>query len=365
MEFGLVMMNYNGCWEDAAFAEQHGFHTVGFTESPLLCGDPAVSMAMTAQRTTNLRIGTLLSVDGMRSAPASASAISAVNMLAPGRVFFGTGTGFTGRQTFGLPPLTASRTRRYLEDVRNLLAGREVSYRDGTNEVWVRQVSTELLENNAVHPVPCYMAADGPKALRAAGQSADGWVATLALAGAEAMTNAPDVFSRSLDAVKQGAAEAGRSVDDLYTTWVTAVCVLEPGESPASPRAIAQLGPYAMFSFHSYACNPAMAPYLPPEIRDRIDIYEKSVLAKFDVPRERLYQEVHAGHLTHLLAGEDEVLTELIMRKAALIGTAEQIAGQLQTMADAGLKNVSVSIPTAHAREVILDIESKLMPLLH
>lgn len=56
------MMNYEGCWDDGAFAEQHGFKSVGFTESSLVYGDPSISMAMTAQRTTDLRIGTLLRV---------------------------------------------------------------------------------------------------------------------------------------------------------------------------------------------------------------------------------------------------------------------------------------------------------------
>ena len=300
----------------------------------------------------------------MRSAPVTASAISAVNKLALRRTFFGTGTGYTGRRTYGLPPPAVARARKYPEDVRGLMAGQDVTYRDGLNEVLVRQVSTELLENNLANPVLCYMAADGPKAHRAAGETADGWIATLALAGAEAMGDAPAVFGRSFDLVKQSASNVGRSLEDSYTMWATTVCILEPGESPMSPRAVAQLGPYAMFLFHSYACNPAMAQFLPPEIQERIDIYEKSVLSRFDVPRERLYQEVHAGHLTHLLPGEEEVLTEEIMSKAALIGTAEEIAEQLHEMGGAGLKNVSLCLPTASARDIMIDVETKLMPLL-
>lgn len=109
-------------------------------------------MAMTAQRTKDMQIGTMLSVAGMRSAPVTASAMSAANKVAPGRTFFGTETGYTDRLTCGLPPVPVARTRTYLENVRDLMAGREVNYLDGSREVLVRQVSAELLDNLA-HPV--------------------------------------------------------------------------------------------------------------------------------------------------------------------------------------------------------------------
>ncbi|MGW6425063.1 LLM class flavin-dependent oxidoreductase [Nocardia sp. NPDC055053] len=364
MDFGLVMMNYAGCWDDAGFAEEHGFATAGFTDSPLLCGDPLVSMALTAQRTSKLRIGTLLNVPGMRTAPVTASAMSMVNQIAPGRVFFGTGTGYTGRLTYGLPPVALEKTCRNLSDVRDLMAGRDVTYQDGGREVVVRAVNSELVENNVTHPVPCYMAADGPRSLQAVGMVADGWVATLALAGARAMGNAPEVFAQSFQTVKASAVDSGRSLEDAYTMWATAICILEPGEPANSPRALAQVGPYSIFAFHTYACNPAIAPYLPPEVQERIDIYEEKVLSRFDVPRNLLYQRVHEGHLMHLLPGEQQVLTEEIIRNTALIGTAEEIADQLHRMQKAGLRNVSLSIPPRHTREVIVDIETKLAPLL-
>lgn len=364
MDFGIVMMNYPGCWDDAAFAEQHGFTNVGFTDSPLLCGDPMVSLALTAKQTSTLRIGTLLNVPGMRTAPVTASAISMLNYLAPGRTFFGTGTGYTGRLTYGLPPVSLAKTRQSLHDVKELLHGRNVTYQEATREVQVRSVAKELIENNIVNPIPFYLAADGPMALEAAGALSDGWIATLAIAGARAMGDAPEVYAGLINKVREGAAGAGRSFDGKYTMWATALCILEPGESLTSPRVLEQVGPYAIFNFHSYACNPSIAPFLPPEVQERINVYEKAVLSRFDVPRELLYQEVHAGHLMHLLAGEAEVLTEEIIRDCALVGTAEEIAEQLHKMADAGLQNVSISVPTSQTRDVILDVEKKLMPLM-
>ena len=38
VDFGLGLMGYEGSWDDARFAEEHGFSTVGFVDSPLLGG---------------------------------------------------------------------------------------------------------------------------------------------------------------------------------------------------------------------------------------------------------------------------------------------------------------------------------------
>jgi hypothetical protein len=72
--------------------------------------------------------------------------------------------------------------------------------------------------------------------------------------------------------------------------WSIVGCVLQPGEPATSPRVLERVGAAAMMAFHSYACNPGLAEHLPPPIRDRLEVYEREVLARFDLPRELLYQ---------------------------------------------------------------------------
>jgi hypothetical protein len=67
-------MSYHGSWDDAAYAEEHGFAAVGFVDSPLIAGDPFVAMALTAERTSTLRIGTMLAIPSNRIAAACAPA---------------------------------------------------------------------------------------------------------------------------------------------------------------------------------------------------------------------------------------------------------------------------------------------------
>ncbi|HEX4033770.1 MAG TPA: LLM class flavin-dependent oxidoreductase [Solirubrobacteraceae bacterium] len=357
MDYGLGFLNYKGCWDDAAFAEEHGFATAGFVDSPLLTGDPFVCMGLAAQATRRIRLGTFLAIPSLRVAPTTASAIATVNALAPGRTFLSLGTGYTARDTFGLSPLAASRVRDYALECRGLLDGDEVIHRYGDAERAIRFRHLDLATDTRTH-IPIYIAGDGPKALRAAGEAGEGLILTLK--NADAMGNAPAVCAAAIEAARGAAEAAGRDFTDAYVIWSTVVCVLEPGEPATSARALEQVGAAAMMAFHSYACHPEIADYLPPPIRDRLDTYEREVLSRLDV--DRRYQEVHAGHLSHMLDGEAAVLTEEVVRMTALVGTAEEIAAQLVSLETAGLRNVSFWIPPAVTRSVIADVAEQVMP---
>lgn len=362
MDFGLGLMGYHGCWDDAAFAEAHGFATAGFVDSPLLGGDPFACMALAAQATTSLRLGTFLAIPSNRNAATAAAGVATINRLAPGRTFLGVGTGFTGRATFGLPRLPASRLRAFAADCRALLDGEEALYSEGSRERAIRFRHKEGLYVDVDNTIPVYVAADGPKALAAAGEVGDGWVITLQYANV--MENAAEVFAGSLAQVEAAAQGAGRSMEDAYKMYSACVCVLEPGESAVSPRALEQVGMAAMMPFHSYADDPSIAEHFPPVLRDRVEVYEREVLGRMGVPRDRIYQETHRGHLSHLLEGEEAVLTDEIVRMTTLTGTAEEIAETLRRLEQAGLRNVTFWIPPHLTREVVLDIETQVMPLL-
>jgi 5,10-methylenetetrahydromethanopterin reductase len=140
--------------------------------------------------------------------------------------------------------------------------------------------------------------------------------------------------------------------------------VLAPGESAISERALERIGAGAMMPFHAYADDPSIAEFLPAPIRDRLEVYEREVLARFGVPRDRIHQETHRGHLSHLLEGEAAVLTEEIVRMTTLTGTAEEIAGVLCGVEAAGLGTVAFPIPPHLTRDVVAEIEESVMPLV-
>jgi alkanesulfonate monooxygenase SsuD/methylene tetrahydromethanopterin reductase-like flavin-dependent oxidoreductase (luciferase family) len=272
------------------------------------------------------------------------------------------GAGFTGRATFGLPPVATARLRAYAADCRALLDGEEILHSEGTRERYVRLRHKEGLYVDLERRIPVYVAADAPKGLAVAGEVGDGWIATLKYSNV--MGNAAEVFANSFAQVRAAAEDAGRSLDGTHTIYSACVCVLEPGESAISPRALERVGMAAMMPFHTYADNPAIGEYLPPPLQERLEVFEREVLSRFGVARDRLHQEIHRGHLSHLLEGEAEVLTDEIVRMTTLTGTAEEIADTLRQLERSGLRNVTFWIPPHLTREVVVDIEQKVMPLL-
>ncbi|HEY1777083.1 MAG TPA: LLM class flavin-dependent oxidoreductase [Solirubrobacteraceae bacterium] len=362
MDYGLGLLNYHGCWDDVAFAEEHGFATAGFVDSPMLTGDPFVCLGLAAERTSSIRLGPFLAIPSLRGAPTAASAVATVNRLAPGRAFLAVGTGYTARDTFGLHALAAWRVRDYAREVRGLLGGEEVIHRAGETERAIRFRHTPGLATDLDHHIPIYIAGDGPKALGAAGEAGEGLILTLK--NANVMDNAPAVCAAAIATARTAAKADGRSFDGAYIVCSSVICILEPGESAVSPRALEHVGAAAMMAFHSYACQPEIGEYLPPRMRERLEIYEKEVLSRLPVSRDRLYQEVHSGHLSHMLDGEAAVLTDELVRMTSFVGTAAEIAAQLAALEAAGLNNISFWIPPHLTRQVVLEVEEQIMPLV-
>jgi alkanesulfonate monooxygenase SsuD/methylene tetrahydromethanopterin reductase-like flavin-dependent oxidoreductase (luciferase family) len=360
MKLGLFLMGHHGCWDDAAFAEQHGFDSVGMVDSQLLSGETFACLALTAQATSRVRVGTFLAIPHNRSAAVTAQGVATINRLAPGRTYLALGSGFTSRNVMGLPPVPAATLRDYAADCRRLLDRDEitVSERGRERAIRFRQEGDDYV--NLDDRIPVYVAADGPKGLQAAGESgADGWVTTLQR-GFMMSPHSVQVFGDSLASVL---AAGGRDAEGFFTALSTTACVLRPGEGPTDPRVVERVGPCAILPFHAAADNPAIVEHFPPAWQDVFEVYKRTVLDRFD--QSRLHQEVHRGHLTRLLEGEAEILTEEIIRATTLTGTADEVAAQLRALEDAGLRNVTLNFPTRFLREAVLEVEEHLMPALH
>jgi alkanesulfonate monooxygenase SsuD/methylene tetrahydromethanopterin reductase-like flavin-dependent oxidoreductase (luciferase family) len=363
LEFGLGVMGYHGCWDDVAFAERHGFATAGFVDSPLLGGETFACMALAARATSRIRLGPFLAVPSNRAAATTAQGVATINRLAPGRVFLALGTGYTSRNTFGLPPLPAARLRDYARACRGLLDGVPVEHTEGERSRLIEfaQRARDYLDLEA--RVPVYVAGDGPKALRVVGEAGDGWVTTLQRANI--MGDPAERFAEALAVVRAAAQAAGRNFPaDAYTMWSNTICVLAPGEPVTSERVLRRVGAYAMMPFHSWADDPNIAAFLPGAVRERLGVYESEVLARFPGTAEQRHRYTHRGHLSHLQPGEARVLTEEIVRMTTLTGSAEEIAERLAGLTRAGLRNLSIWAPPPLTREVVTEVHDQIVPLL-
>ncbi|MYS23883.1 F420-dependent oxidoreductase, CPS_4043 family [Streptomyces sp. DvalAA-14] len=219
MDFGLVLQtdppasNVVGLMRRA---EANGF-THGWTfDSAVLWQEPFVIHSRILDHTDRLTVGTMVTNPGTRTWEVTASTFATLNSMYGNRTVCGIGRGDSAMRVAGRPPNTLARLEAAIGAIRDLAEGREAEV-DGTvlRLPWVTDGR-----------LPVWMAAYGPKALKLAGEKADGFILQLA-----------DVFltEQLVKAVRQAAEQAGR--DPASVT----VCVAAPAYVTAddSPQALA------------------------------------------------------------------------------------------------------------------------------
>lgn len=181
--------------------EDCGFDVIGLTDSPALYPETYVTGTIVAQNTTRVRFGPRVTNPLTRHPVVAASAIAALDTLSGGRALFGIGAGDSAAHTAGARPAPVRVTEEYLLAVRGLLRGEVVGYRGTTLQMFTEP-----------RRVPIYVAAAGPKMLRMAARVADGIIIGSGIL--------PEVIEDTLNTIRTGADEVGRSVDDLDLWWL-------------------------------------------------------------------------------------------------------------------------------------------------
>jgi alkanesulfonate monooxygenase SsuD/methylene tetrahydromethanopterin reductase-like flavin-dependent oxidoreductase (luciferase family) len=176
--------------------EERGFSFAGMLDTHSRSMDVYVALAIAAANSSNIRIGPCVTNPATRDISVTAAAIASVNLLAPGRTYLGISKGFSGTAAVGVATSKTSSLSEIVPQIRELIAGRPVEASGRNMQVhWSRG------------PVPIYMAASGPMALRIAGRVADGAIVH--------MGHLPEVVADAYGFVAQGARDAGRTVDQL------------------------------------------------------------------------------------------------------------------------------------------------------
>jgi 5,10-methylenetetrahydromethanopterin reductase len=244
MDFGLLMMpDAAAAATQARRAEAQGFSHYWVADSELMAADPYVALAAAALATKRIVLGTGVAIAGTRIAPVTACAIASVGALAPGRVVLGLGTGNSARRAMGMPPYRLSQLRDHLRVVRGLLSGGAVDYREGEMKRSIRLFHQQLQLVNTRDRIPICVAGNAPKAIALAGEMGDGFITS--------RTNTVEGWRETWEWARASAERAGRNPREIYTTLLTAACLLAPGERYDSPRVRAEVGPWAMVALHA------------------------------------------------------------------------------------------------------------------
>src|SRR5262249_1722417 len=142
---------------DARLAEDVGFSMVGVADSQSVFRELYTTMALCAQATQRVRIGPSVTNPITRHPAVAAPGIATTDEIAPGRAFFGIGSGDSAILNLAERPSTLADMRAYVTAVRALQAAREAEWRGRLVRLtW------------APRAVPIYLSAEGPRTLELA-----------------------------------------------------------------------------------------------------------------------------------------------------------------------------------------------------
>jgi 5,10-methylenetetrahydromethanopterin reductase len=346
LDFGIQVATSAHSWKVVKRAEELGFTHAWFYDTQLLNAELFVAMGAAAMQTSRIRLGTGVLIPSNRIAPVAASGLASLNALAPGRIDFAVGTGFTGRRTMGLRALSLARLEDYVRVVQGLLAGETVDWSEEGGSHKIRFLNPEIKVVNIDDPIPLHVSAFGPKGRKLTARLGACWMGSIRNAQAA---------NTALADMQAAWTEAGRDLDDLYATAVGGGCVMREGEPADSPRVKAQAGPAAAIGFHAYAEADELGLLfpVPPPLQAKFDAY-RNVYRKYQPPDAR-YLQNHRGHLMFLRPEEQAFLTADVIRGMTFTGTAPELIEQLQAIKAAGYRQFAFHARHGHEMAMLED----------
>jgi F420-dependent oxidoreductase-like protein len=192
-------------------AESAGYDSVWAAEA--YGSDAATVLAWLAARTERIRLGSAIFQMPARSPAMTAMTAATLDHLSGGRMTLGIGSsgpqvaeGWHG-QRFAKQ---LQRTREYVAIVRKALARERLEFDGETYRLPLPDgpgKSLKLMIGTVQERIPIYIAAIGPRNTRLTGEIADGWMPTFF---------SPEHVSESRSLLEEGAAAAGRTLDDSF-----------------------------------------------------------------------------------------------------------------------------------------------------
>jgi 5,10-methylenetetrahydromethanopterin reductase len=353
MDFGVAFASSTESWRAAKRAEALGFGHAWFYDTQLLNPDVFVCMALAARETKRIRLGTGVLIPSNRLSPVAANGLATLNKLAPGRIDFGVGTGFTGRRTMGQRAIKLADMERYVAEVQGLLRGETVPALLEGEIRKIRFLNPDLGLIDLAAKIPLHVSAFGPKARALVAKLGAGW---------QFFTGSVGPAVAALRDMQKAWVDAGRS-ESLYATCYTLGCVLRPGEKPNSRRAIAQAGPMAAVFFHDLVERGTLGKLLgsmPPWLAAAAEQYRR-IYERYE-PADAKWLAVHRGHLMFVRPEEKPFMTADMLETFTFTGAPDVLRGRIEELRDAGYSQFVVQLVPGH-EDALEDWARLLRPL--
>jgi 5,10-methylenetetrahydromethanopterin reductase len=292
-------------------AESLGFDTIGFYDSPALESDVWITIANAVQATKRIRVGTEVLIPHLRHPMAQAAAVATIEGLAPGRLYVGIGTGFTGRMAMGQRPLRWSYVRQFVSELKGLLAGDEVEI-DGS--------VAQMRHPRGFAPqrpitVPILVAANGPKGVEVARDLGDGLIY---------------------------GGDAAKVPSGFHTLWMAAGgIVLDEHEDKSAPQV--QETASIMFSLQYHLAYEGFSK--PPVLVQQLPYGDDWLGTLEDLPIETRHFAVHDGHTVSIndhdrefMRRHPDALSEFVDR---VVMKPDQLGPYIQHLAGLGVTHAN------------------------
>lgn len=337
MEFGIAIPTAADSWKVVKRAEELGFTHAWFYDTQMLCADCFTAMGAAAVQTSRIRLGTGVLIPSNRIAPVTANGFATLNALAPGRIDFGVGTGFTGRRTMGLGAMKQSEMEDYIRVVMALLEGETPEFEVEGKRRKITFLNPELELINLRDKVRLHISAYGPRGRALTARLGAGW---LNFVGDVESGNA------AMAAMKESWSVAGRAPGELSAVAFALGCILEDGEAADSERAVAQAGPRAAVLLHRVA-DEALAGLpntsgVPTSVADAVAGYVE--LAKTFKPEDARYLMNHRGHLMAVKDIERKFVTAELIRRTTFTGTQTDLLDRIAALRDGGYTQFTIQL---------------------
>ena len=288
-----------------------GFWGVGMGDSQSLYPDPYVLGAVAALEAPGLHVGPWVSNPVTRHPAVTARALHSLDVLTTGRAFLGIGIGDSAVRNLGLKPAPLAQLEEYVMAVRGMLAQGESTWRGDV-----------LKFAETPRRVPIYMAASGPKTLRLAGRVADGVVVG---AGLEQHN-----VDRAKEAIAEGAASAGRSLDDLDLWWPV-VANLADDDAQAVKGVRAHLVTFAHFGLG--------------RVNDWHGVPAEHHAALGEIQRRyRPINHAQSDSGSHADLADELGLTDYLAERFAVAGSPASVVARIAQLRTRGIDRIWVSL---------------------
>lgn len=333
MKYSVAFASETDSWRWAKRAEELGFHAAWFYDTQLLNPDVFVCMALAAHETSRIRLGTGVLVPSNRLEPVTANAFASLAKIAPGRIDFGVGTGFTARRTMGLGAIPLATTKTYVQRVQQLLRGETIHWDFEGKERKLRFLNPELGLINVDDDVPLWFSGFGPKAKAVAAELAAGWLNFGAQGAHESLQEMRDIWT-----------QAGHSADTLQSNLFFLGAVLSGDEAADEQKLMAEAAPLTAVMFHNMADEVgAMAgSNLPTGPLSNL-ISEYLETHKRYEPADAKYLQNHRGHLMFVRPEETHITPELV-KSTTMSGTHDELVARMRELKAAGYSQVTVQL---------------------